>query len=210
MSLSDEINQPENTTYQCFEVGMNYIFEEELSASLTTTWEEVIVEESVRDNSEASTQELAQTTSSNNGSTTKDVYAQEELFAQYFEIIQKLDSTDYHKQRGGVLAKCRFCTTKLQGSFQVTSNFVRHLRIKHPQQLAEYEQFKSYSSRKRQYSDTIFQNLTVKVIANNMLPISIVEDKTFRQFVTFLNPQAKLMTRTTGTKRIDDCYKSMI
>ncbi|XP_017486954.1 PREDICTED: uncharacterized protein LOC108375355 [Rhagoletis zephyria] len=61
----------------------------ELSACQTTTWEEVIVEESVQDNSEASTQELAQTTSSNNGSTTKEVYAQEELFGQYFEIIQK-------------------------------------------------------------------------------------------------------------------------
>lgn len=92
---------------------------------------------------------------------------------------------------------------------QVTSNFIRHLKIKHPAEFQKFELMKSAKHRPTKSKQEKFQELTIRLIANNMLPMSIVEDESFKNLIRFANPTLQVMSRPTAMKVLDETYLTM-
>lgn len=120
-----------------------------------------------------------------------------------------MNTTEFQKKRNGVTVECCVCRSKLNGSLQITSNFVRHLRNQHSEQYTEYEKLKESSSRIKNSSQDKFNELLLNFIATNMLPISVVESRSFKDFVSFASPDFKLISRQTAVKIVDNLYETM-
>lgn len=115
----------------------------------------------------------------------------------------------YSRNQCGIQAKCRICNVYLQGSTQITSNFIRHLRQRHTEEYNAYNQQKKNHVAKNNSKER-FNEVTCRVIIDNMLPISIVESQSFKEFAKFTNPKLNLISRPTAVKTIDNMYTSMI
>ncbi|KAI6646625.1 Zinc finger BED domain-containing protein 4-like [Oopsacas minuta] len=113
------------------------------------------------------------------------------------------------KASGTVMkAKCKYCGTIISGRLNTSSNFITHTKRKHReiyQTLFMAQKVRPAESRPTikvstqvldsqpvyvQQTDTL-----LKLIAADLLPISIVDSIQFHQFVTTLNPHYKLPTR---------------
>lgn len=121
-----------------------------------------------------------------------------------------MNKTDFHRKRNGVVAECRICKKQLQGSTQITSNFIRHLRLKHVEAFKEYKETKLETLQANGSKQDVFNKLTISYIADLMLPVSVVEKKTFKKLIECANPKLKLMSRPTATSLVNTTYSSMI
>lgn len=86
--------------------------------------------------------------------------------------------SNYLKKMGGILAECKTCGEKVKGSIHVSSNFIRHLRIKHP---INYDQ---YNKQKKDYymenSKKDFDQRILMFLASTYRPLSVVENPEFQ------------------------------
>ncbi|XP_073813489.1 uncharacterized protein isoform X2 [Musca autumnalis] len=64
---------------------------------------------------------------------------------KYFYIEQTVEHTDYQKEFKGIVAICHTCGTKIKGSLKVSSNFLCHLKSKHPDVYQDFNRQKSKS-----------------------------------------------------------------
>lgn len=76
--------------------------------------------------------------------------------------------------------------------------------------MEEYEFFKANIHRTKDTVQEQFNVLVVKFLANNMLPIRIVEDKSFKDLIRFTNDDLNVMSRPTVLKVIDKVYFTMV
>ena len=115
--------------------------------------------------------------------------------------------------------KCKLCKKEFAYSGS-TSTFSRHLQTVHANVVSQSNTATSasksdksanasqpklvFGSRKFTESRTDKANdLLTKFIVKNMLPLSLVDDAAFREFVNFLEPDYNLPCRQTFTARLD-------
>lgn len=81
----------------------------------------------------------------------------------------------------GVVALCKICPNnlKIKGSLRVSSNFIQHLKQKHPQHFNEFAEKKTEFAQKTRDTKNIFDEKLVKFLANTYSPLRIVENPTF-------------------------------
>ena len=140
------------------------------------------------------------------------------LFGKFFDIIEK-------KENGLVKAKCRICPVSkspLSGRVDVNSNFLQHLKRKHPKEENEYRAAKKTKCRTNEESrptetqsslcsltgkctqaeaDRLITSLFVK----NFLPLTIVEKPEFQSLIQRLSGGAcQSMSSKTLALKIDD------
>lgn len=137
------------------------------------------------------------------------------LDGKFFEIVTTENNT--------VKAKCTGCPegkkSVFSGSFAATSNFLKHLKRAHPKLHDEYERYSrdaEVQAKRKKQSTLPFQvekvvsspqirteRLYVQYIVNAMLPLSTVEDSSFRTLVQGLNPSASVMCTKTLKSRLE-------
>ncbi|XP_036347583.1 uncharacterized protein LOC118757380 [Rhagoletis pomonella] len=122
-------------------------------------------------------------TTSGNSAEAVDIATLSNTIFKYFKVIKHLNKTDFHRKRNGVVAECRICKKQLQGSTQITSNFIRHLRLKHVEVLKEYKETKLETPQANGSKQDVFNKLTISYIADLMLPVSAVEKKSFKKLI---------------------------
>ena len=108
---------------------------------------------------------------------------------------------------------CKYCSKEISAAIDITSNWVSHIKAKHKDTFLEYEKRKNESNKttvdaaksikaryfskpgKFKYSDSQQKKLDlllVKLVVNASLPLYLVDQQDFRNFVAALNPQYRL------------------
>ena len=97
--------------------------------------------------------------------------------------------------------KCVFCK-KVFTNFGNTSNFARHIRLQHPNDVSDETPSTSQTITSEIVLNPRIGELNsglVKMIAKDLQPLSIVENIGFRNFINQLNPLYKLPSRKKVT-----------
>ena len=116
-------------------------------------------------------------------------------------------------------ARCKHCSKVLAVSGGVTSSMHGHIRSKHPSLVPSSSSQSASPSptlktmfTQRTCSDTKQEKISdalAKFIAENMLPIAIVESNSLRKLMELLEPQYKVPCRQTMTNRLDGMKAKM-
>lgn len=130
------------------------------------------------------------------------------LFSTYFQIVEELEESPYPRVDGPE-AICKICKKIIKGSRQITSNFTRHLRVKHSDDYEEYVKAKTNETTKFILQE-VFDKLVVRFIAEEILPISIVDSESLKKLITFANPKLSVTSRQTAVTMINSEYSSMV
>lgn len=105
----------------------------------------------------------------------------------------------------GVIAKCRVCQKEVKGSLRVTSNFILHLRTKHPKKYAEFikekEVTKNIAGRKSEFSENI-----LNFLCDTCSSFNLIENKSFLK----LFPGKKMPSRRSITRLLADSNQKQI
>ena len=78
-----------------------------------------------------------------------------------------------------------------------SSNFARNLRNRHPEEHTEHQQTKK-DREDRMTSQVALNKLVLAFITKNMLPVAIVESKSFKDLVSYANPSLRVMSRPSA------------
>ena len=117
--------------------------------------------------------------------------------------------------------QCNLCKKELAVSGGVTIGMHAHLRSKHPSIAESSSSVKAGSAtttpitgfvKPRSCPDSRQERITealAKVIAENMLPISIVESESMRNLLGMLEPGYKVPCRQTMTSRMEAMHRTM-
>ncbi|XP_043987015.1 uncharacterized protein LOC122839489 [Gambusia affinis] len=119
-------------------------------------------------------------------------------------------------------ATCKTCKKRISDGDATTSNFVRHLKL-HKDRFEEYQMNKRITNEPQQPSISQFLDTRAgqysmnhpqqKAITNALLrdliigcnlPLSIVENKSFRHFLTVVDSKYSPICRRTMTSKIED------
>ncbi|CAF1468433.1 unnamed protein product [Adineta steineri] len=117
-------------------------------------------------------------------------------------------------------AKCKKCSLPISDTLKTTSNFVKHMKNKHQHMYGEWkntqvssskendqpkinnifspdsEKYSTANKRQQQLTNSIIQNL----IINMSLPLSIVDNASFKHFMNDVDPKYKLINRRDITR----------
>uniref|UniRef100_A0A1X7VQ34 BED-type domain-containing protein n=1 Tax=Amphimedon queenslandica TaxID=400682 RepID=A0A1X7VQ34_AMPQE len=114
---------------------------------------------------------------------------------------------------GNYKAKCKYCTSCISGSSKTSSNFTTHLKRKDPKIYEEAQKSGTIAKAKVMEQATVDSFITGKkydqndvrqcraidaltsLIAENMLPLSIVESPSFRKYCHSLDPHFVVPSR---------------
>lgn len=108
-------------------------------------------------------------------------------------------------------ATCLVCKIVIKGAVGVTSNFITHYRRKHPASFQLYAAEKNNvtnSKKKTESKQAVFDKKVLSFIADCMLPLSIVEKKTFKQL--FIGTGLKVLSRPSIVKLMNDERNVMV
>ena len=117
--------------------------------------------------------------------------------------------------------QCNLCKKELAVSGGVTTGMHAHLRSKHPSIVESSSSVKDGSAttmpitgfiKSRSCPDSRQERITealAKVIAANMLPISIVESESMRNLLGMLEPGYKVPYRQTMTSRLEAMHRTV-
>lgn len=112
---------------------------------------------------------------------------------------------------GAISAKCTFCNTVIRGNKSSTSNFVKHLRLKHPNNYKNYKFKKmthsSDSTSLEESQDDNFDNRVVAYIVDSFAPVSTVERASFRNM--FKGTNLRVMSRPKLMKKLNESFVRM-
>jgi hypothetical protein len=116
-----------------------------------------------------------------------------------------------HFEKIGSLAICKQCKEKIKCKGSSTSGLSRHLKSRHNISEKKESQpkidnvFKTkligFAQKKEKMDDLI-----VKLIAEKMLPLNIVETKSFRELIHISEPNYIFPSRNTIKSRINEKY----
>jgi len=125
-----------------------------------------------------------------------------------FSFIQPSTSKIKNKaDRARISAQCQVCHKVLTSTAHVTSNFIRHLRTLHAEKYEEFEALKKEKSKTNRQQQ--FDELMIAHIANNLLPLSIVESPSFKNMIKFANPKLKIMCRKSAKKMVNEKFEAL-
>eukprot|EP00800_Vazella_pourtalesii_P000772 TRINITY_DN10666_c0_g1_i1.p1 TRINITY_DN10666_c0_g1~~TRINITY_DN10666_c0_g1_i1.p1 ORF type:complete len:613 (+),score=107.43 TRINITY_DN10666_c0_g1_i1:54-1841(+) len=123
------------------------------------------------------------------------------IFSHYDVVVPQASATT-------MKARCKHCLSMISGGVQTNSNFITHLRRKHKQvfhtqvlpQLRRTAPLITKKPSTLQYQVVPPQpaqptDILIKLIAGDLLPISIVESSHFHKFVSSLDPLYQLPTK---------------
>lgn len=119
--------------------------------------------------------------------------------------------------------KCIRNKTEVKGSFTVSSNFVTHLKRNHtPNDLEEYINYMFANKRQKvasyktdhqsppaKVTQPLFDLKLGKFIASSMIPLRVVEDPFFIEFLDLFNISSlglQITNRRSLTKQFDNLY----
>lgn len=123
------------------------------------------------------------------------------LFSKYFTIKET--------SKNSIVGECRSCNSSIKASVTVTSNFIRHLKGKHPTQFEEYIQLKIANGRKETAKAKI-DNALIDLIIENMLTFGLIENASFKTLVNHLNPNYNMPPVPILVNMFNERYKDMI
>ncbi|XP_049318513.1 uncharacterized protein LOC125780343 [Bactrocera dorsalis] len=105
------------------------------------------------------------------------------------------------------IAKCVGCDRKIRATGDVTSNFVKHLRVKHSELYAEYKSLKSGSPFGNS-AQAAFDRKLLHANVDGALPVSILER---RSFIDLLQTSGmKIMSRQAAVKKLKEHYGEVV
>jgi hypothetical protein len=116
-------------------------------------------------------------------------------------------------------AKCKFCKVELSCLGGNTSGLMRHVKAKHPGSIVSASQSPKQPKLAafgvgppRPVTESRAETITGligKLIADNMLPVSIVDSKAFTELMAYLEPNYKVPCRQTMTARLANSAKKL-
>ncbi|XP_050339934.1 uncharacterized protein LOC126766125 isoform X3 [Bactrocera neohumeralis] len=104
-------------------------------------------------------------------------------------------------------AKCVACHRVIRGSGEVTSNFIKHLQVKHSECFKTYKSYKIGSPFGGNMQSE-FDGKLLHAMIDCSLPLSILEKKSFIDL--FQSTGMKVMCRQTAAKKLETKYTIMM
>jgi len=109
------------------------------------------------------------------------------------------------------IAKCEYCGTDFACAGGNTSGLMHHVRSKHPTVLLVSPETKTSQPKMPMFSAStvhesryeMISSLIASLIAECMLPVSLVDAPAFVKLINFLEPNYKVPCGQTMTKRLD-------
>jgi len=129
--------------------------------------------------------------------------------------INKSDVWQNFEKTTSTMARCKLCSQQISRSGGTTTGLHAHLRSKHPGLASPSNvqpRVTSFVGTSRNCSDSRQEIITAavaKMIAENMLPISFVESKSFRDLMALVEPQYRPPCRQTMTSRMTAIKKKL-
>ncbi|CAK9300478.1 unnamed protein product [Gordionus sp. m RMFG-2023] len=133
------------------------------------------------------------------------------------------------KNKTQIKAKCTSCQQILSGHEEISSNFLKHMKRKHPAMMLDYNQFKitkrtdtntsksqltklkTLQPIKNILTQKIADDLISNFIIKSMLPMDTVETKEFKDLIHGLsNGTVEVMSKVTLARRIDALFSRTI
>ncbi|CAF1360442.1 unnamed protein product [Rotaria sordida] len=90
---------------------------------------------------------------------------------------------------------CNICSLSVTDTYRTTSNFLKHIKTKH--RLA-FDEWKNSTNNKRQ--QLLTNSLIRNLIINMSLPLSIVDNESFMNFMLDIDPKYKMINRRDITR----------
>ncbi|XP_046811333.1 uncharacterized protein LOC124420919 [Lucilia cuprina] len=151
---------------------------------------------------------------------------------KYFYIEHATAQTDHQKEYTGIVSTCHTCGVKIKGSLKVSSNFICHLKARHPEVYQEFlkqkqecgtgtrikKSDKTYGQQRtspypgnphikdnilqQQEVQEQFQRNILQFLVATQQPLSIVEDRYFLKLFEFMDLPIQLKS--------PECYEQTI
>ncbi|XP_034471884.1 uncharacterized protein LOC117779708 isoform X2 [Drosophila innubila] len=127
-----------------------------------------------------------------------------EIF-RFFCNVEK----DCNAKPGAISATCNACQTRIKGFITVTSNFIKHLRLKHFEIHAAFISAKQVgNSEVPELSESdSFDNRVMCYVIDTAIPLSTVETASFRNL--FKGTNLQVLSRSKLEHRLDERYSKM-
>ncbi|XP_002002305.3 uncharacterized protein LOC6576314 [Drosophila mojavensis] len=126
---------------------------------------------------------------------------------RYFGSIQRVKEP--RAKPGAIIATCNACGTRIRGFLTVTSNFIKHLRVKHVKIHAAFIGSKyaiEEAATEEQQSDS-FEHRVMCYIIDNALPLATVESPSFLNL--FKNTNLRVMNQARLKSHLDERFLQM-
>lgn len=104
-----------------------------------------------------------------------------------------------------IVGKCVACNKVICGFTGVSSNFISHLRVRHPEIHKEYLTKKCNNQNLSIQSN--FDKKLIEFLVDSGLPLSLVERQSFINLIEGIG--LKLMSRQTAMKKLEEHHKRM-
>ena len=105
-------------------------------------------------------------------------------------------------------AQCKLCNRVLSATLHVSSNFLRHLRLRHKEEFKEYQILKK-EAKSSESKQSHFDRLVLGFVGSNVLPVSVVESNSFKRLIKFCSPNLRVMSRPSMMKLIDSTFNEL-
>ncbi|KAL7738887.1 hypothetical protein ACLKA6_007511 [Drosophila palustris] len=129
-----------------------------------------------------------------------------EIF-RFFCNIEKVQ--DSNAKPGAISATCNACQARIKGFITVTSNFIKHLRLKHFEIHAAFVSAKQVGNCEvPQLPETdSFDNRVMCYVIDAEIPLSTVETASFRNL--FKGTNLRVLSRSKLKQRLDDRFSKI-
>uniref|UniRef100_A0A1I8NJF1 Uncharacterized protein n=1 Tax=Musca domestica TaxID=7370 RepID=A0A1I8NJF1_MUSDO len=105
----------------------------------------------------------------------------------------------------GVIAICQVCQKHVKGSIKVSSNFILHMRSKHPKKYAEFKAKKNENRQKTGRKSALSEDV-LNFLCDTCSPLSLIESKSFLK----LFPGKKMPSRRSITRLLSDSNQKYV
>ncbi|KAH8404347.1 hypothetical protein KR222_002878 [Zaprionus bogoriensis] len=130
-----------------------------------------------------------------------------EIF-RFFNNVEKV--RDCNAKPGAIAATCNACQSRIKGFITVTSNFIKHLRLKHCEMHAAFMSGKQVANAEAPDTESdsdAFENRIMDYIIDSSLPVSTVETSSFRNL--FRGTNLQVLSQAKLERQLDERYTKM-
>ncbi|XP_023166166.2 uncharacterized protein LOC111596262 [Drosophila hydei] len=125
---------------------------------------------------------------------------------RYFGNIERIKEPS--AKPGAISATCNACQTRIKGFLTVTSNFIKHLRVRHSKIHAAFVGSKYGPETPEEQQNDSFEQRVMCYIIDNALPLTTVETLSFRNL--FKNTNLRVMSHAKLKSRLDERFEQML
>lgn len=104
----------------------------------------------------------------------------------------------------GIISICQICSKRIKGSLGVSSNYIKHLKNKHPQKFLEFQSQKKKCRQNAGRKNTFNRDL-LNFICHTCSPLSILEAPSFLKLFPGKNiPSRRSITRLLSESHLEN------